>query len=89
MARIALLLLAFAYLSVPLLAAAAMLIAGAIAVAAQRSQDADEIIELIRPELGPLIIQKLCGVREPLRVMTLEGGLEGLLGQAMRSDAAV
>ena len=61
-------------------------IAGAVAVVAQRTQDADEIVELIRPELGPLIIQKLCGVREPLRVMTLEGGLEGLLGQAMRAD---
>ncbi len=63
-------------------------IAGAIAVAAPRTQDPDELVELIRPELGPLIIQKLCGVREPLRVMTLEGGLEGLLGQAARADAA-
>ncbi len=36
-------------------------IAAAIAVAAQRTLDADEIIELIRPELGGLIIQKLCG----------------------------
>jgi len=61
-------------------------IAGAISVAAQRTQDAEEIIETIRPELGALIIQKLCGVREPLRVMTLEGQLEGLLGQAMRAD---
>ena len=61
-------------------------IAAAVAVAAQRSTDADEIIEAIRPELGALIIQKLCGVREPLRVMTLEGQLEGLLGQAVRSD---
>jgi flagellar biosynthesis protein FlhA len=61
-------------------------IAAAIAVAAQKSPDADEIIEMIRPELGGLIIQKLCGVREPLRVMTLEGQLEGLLGQAVRSD---
>ena len=61
-------------------------IAQAISVAAQRTQDAEEIIEMIRPDLGPLIIQKLCGVREPLRVMTLEGQLEGLLGQAMRND---
>jgi len=61
-------------------------IASAIAVAAQKTLDADEIVELIRPELGPLIIEKLCGVREPLRVMTLEGGLEGLLGQAVRGD---
>ncbi len=61
-------------------------IAAAIALAAQKTADADEIIELIRPELGPLIIQRLCGVREPLRVMTLEGQLEALLGQAIRSD---
>ncbi|WP_431312139.1 flagellar biosynthesis protein FlhA [Sphingomonas immobilis] len=61
-------------------------IAAAIAVAAQKSLDAEEIVELIRPELGGLIIGKLCGVREPLRVMTLEGQLEGLLGQAVRSD---
>ena len=61
-------------------------IAAAIAVAAQRSADADEIVELIRPDLGGLIIQKLCGVREPLRVMTLDGALEGLLGQALRGD---
>ena len=61
-------------------------IAAAIALAAQRSNDAGEIIELIRPELGPLIIARLAGVREPLRVMTLEGGLEQLLGQAMRND---
>ncbi|UIJ45446.1 flagellar biosynthesis protein FlhA [Sphingomonas cannabina] len=63
-------------------------IAAAIAVAAQRTADAEEVIELIRPELGGLIIQKLCGVREPLRVMTLEGQLEALLGQAVRSDPA-
>ncbi len=61
-------------------------IAAAIALAAQKTGDADEIVELIRPELGPLIIQRLCGVREPLRVMTLEGQLEALLGQAIRSD---
>jgi flagellar biosynthesis protein FlhA len=61
-------------------------IAAAIASAAQKTLDADEIVETIRPELGPLIIQKLCGVREPLRVMTLEGQLEALLGQAVRSD---
>jgi flagellar biosynthesis protein FlhA len=61
-------------------------IAAALVVAAQRTQDADELIEAIRPELGMLIIQKLCGMHEPLRVMTLEGSLEGLLAQAVRSD---
>ncbi len=61
-------------------------IAAAIAVAAQRTLDAEELIEAIRPELGALIIQKMCGPREALRVMTLEGQLEALLGQAVRSD---
>ncbi len=61
-------------------------IAAAIAGAAQRTADPEELVELIRPDLGALIIQKLCGMREPLRVMTLEGGLESLLGQAVRSD---
>lgn len=61
-------------------------IAAAIAAAAQQTLDGEEIIELIRPALGALIIQKLCGMREPLRVMTLEGGLEALLGQAVRAD---
>ena len=61
-------------------------IATAISVAASRTQDADDLLELVRPALGGLIIQKLCGVREPLRVMTLEGQLEGILGQAMRAD---
>ena len=63
-------------------------IAAAIAVAAQRTLDAEELVEAIRPDLGPLIIQRLCGPREPLRVMTLEGQLEAILGQAIRSDPA-
>ena len=63
-------------------------IAAAIAAVAPSASSAEEIVEAIRPELGALIIQKLCGVREPLRVMTLEGQLEALLGQAIRSDPA-
>ena len=63
-------------------------IAAAIALAAQKTLDPEELVELVRPELGGLIIQKICGVREPLRVMTLEGQLEGLLGQAVRADPA-
>jgi flagellar biosynthesis protein FlhA len=61
-------------------------IAAAIAVAAQRTLDPEELVEAIRPDLGALIIQRLCGPREPLKVMTLEGGLEAILGQAVRSD---
>ncbi|KQU61716.1 flagellar biosynthesis protein FlhA [Sphingomonas sp. Leaf339] len=63
-------------------------LASAIAVAAQRTQDPEDLMEAIRPTIGPLVIQKLCGVREPLRVMTLEGQLEALLGQAMRADTS-
>ena len=63
-------------------------IAASVAVAAQRTLDPEELVEAIRPDLGPLIIQRLCGPREALRVMTLEGGLEAILGQAVRSDPA-
>jgi flagellar biosynthesis protein FlhA len=63
-------------------------IAAAVAVAAQRTLDPEELVEAIRPDLGALIIQRLCGPREALRVMTLEGGLEAILGQAVRSDPA-
>jgi flagellar biosynthesis protein FlhA len=63
-------------------------IAAAIAVAAQRTLDPEELVEAIRPDLGALIIQRICGPREALRVMTLEGGLEAILGQAVRSDPA-
>ena len=63
-------------------------IAAAIANAAQRTLDPEELVEAIRPDLGPLIIQRLCGPREPLRVMTLEGQLEAILSQAVRSDPA-
>jgi flagellar biosynthesis protein FlhA len=63
-------------------------IAASIANAAQRTLDPEELVEAIRPDLGALIIQRLCGPREPLRVMTLEGGLEAILGQAVRSDPA-
>ena len=63
-------------------------IAAAVAVAAQRTLDPEELVEAIRPDLGPLIIQRLCGPRDPLRVMTLEGSLEAILGQAVRSDPA-
>lgn len=61
-------------------------IAAAIAVAAQKTLDAEELIEAIRPDLGALIVQKMCGPREALRVMTLDGQLEALLGQAVRAD---
>ena len=61
-------------------------IAAAIAIAAQKTLDAEELIEAIRPDLGALIIQKMCGPREALRVMTLDGQLEALLGQAVRAD---
>ncbi|NJC34754.1 flagellar biosynthesis protein FlhA [Sphingomonas jejuensis] len=63
-------------------------IASAITVAAQRTHDPVELVEAIRPTLGPLIIARLCGHHEPLRVMTLDGGLEAILGQAVRSDPA-
>ncbi len=51
-----------------------------------RSQDATELTELARPALGGLIVQKLCGIREQLKIITLDGELEQLLVASVRAD---
>ncbi len=58
----------------------------ALASAAPKSQDPAELTELIRPALGGLIVQKLCGVRETLKIVTFDGELEQLLVASVRAD---
>ena len=50
-----------------------------------RSQDAAELTELIRPALGPAIIQTLAGLREPVTAIALDPALEALLAGAVRA----
>ena len=58
----------------------------ALAAAAPRTQDPAELTEAIRPALGGLIVQKLCGVREALKIVTFDGELEQLLVASVRAD---
>lgn len=58
----------------------------ALAAASARSSDPNELTELIRPALGGLIIQKLCSVKEALRIVTFDSELEQLLIASVRSD---
>ena len=52
---------------------------------ASRSQDAAELTELIRPALGPAIIQTLAALREPVTAIALDPALEALLAGAVRA----
>lgn len=58
----------------------------ALAGVSHRTQDPVELTELIRPALGGLIVQKLCGLKEQLKIITLDGDLEQLLVSSVRAD---
>src|SRR3546814_5036232 len=45
-----------------------------------------ELTELIRPALGGLIVQRLCGLKDQLKIITLDGDLEQLLVSSVRAD---
>ncbi len=57
----------------------------ALVTAAPRSADAAELAELIRPSLGPAIVQTLAGLREPVTALALDPALESLLASAVRA----
>jgi flagellar biosynthesis protein FlhA len=65
-------------------------IAEAMAEAARTESDPVQLAESVRQRIGALIVQTIVGVRAPLPVVTLDGGLESLLAQAVRTgrDAA-
>ncbi len=58
----------------------------ALSGVSHRTQDAGDLTELVRPALGGLIVQKLCGIREQLKIITLDGELEQLLVASVRAD---
>ncbi len=60
-------------------------IVAALVAAAARSQDAGELAELVRPALGPAIVQTLAGLREPVAAIALDPLLENLLAGAVRA----
>ncbi len=53
--------------------------------AAREQTDPAAMLEAVRLRIGPIIIQTLVPMRMPLPVVTLDGGLEALLAQAVRA----
>jgi len=60
-------------------------IAEAMVEAAREQTDPAAMLEAVRLHIGPIIIQTLVPMRMPLPVVTLDGGLEALLAQAVRA----
>jgi flagellar biosynthesis protein FlhA len=60
-------------------------IVSGLAGVATKATDPADLTELLRPALGGLIVQSLCGVREPLTAISFDGALEDLLSQAVRA----
>jgi flagellar biosynthesis protein FlhA len=55
--------------------------------ASARSQDPEQLISLIRPRMGRMIVQQLLENRESLAVMTLEPSLEQMLHNALQQGS--
>ncbi len=60
-------------------------IVAALTAQAPRTQEPGELAELIRPVLGPAIVQAIADLREPVTAIALDPALEQLLGQAVRA----
>ena len=60
-------------------------IAEAMVEAAREETDPVQLVEAVRQRIGALIVQTIVPVKMPLPVVTLDGGLEGLLNQAVRT----
>jgi flagellar biosynthesis protein FlhA len=60
-------------------------IAEAMADAARDETDPVQLVEAVRQRIGALIVQSMVPVKMPLPVVTLDGGLESLLTQAVRT----
>lgn len=52
--------------------------------ASREDPNHNDLVEQVRKRIGPIIVQSICG-EAPLRVMTLDVGLEALLAQASRA----
>jgi flagellar biosynthesis protein FlhA len=60
-------------------------IVAALVANAGSSPDPAELAEIIRPALGPAIVQTLASLREPVAAITLDPALEQLLASAVRA----
>ncbi len=54
-------------------------------LASEKSREVDELVDAVRVALGPLIIQRVCGPKEALSVITLDPALEQVIMQNARA----
>ena len=62
-------------------------ILSALALGLQQSQDHDRLVELVRAELGGLIVARICAPGERLPVMTLDAQLEAAIVSGLSDPA--
>ena len=55
------------------------------AMAGAKSREIEDLVDTARVALGPIIVQRVCGPREPLSVITLDPGLEQIIVQNARA----
>ena len=59
-------------------------ILAALGQAVQQSTDHDRLVDIVRAELGPLIVGRICTAHQRLPVITLDAGLEAMIVQGMQ-----
>ena len=59
-------------------------ILSALSAAVQQTVDHDRLVDILRAELGGLLVARCCGPTERLPVLTLEAGLEAAIVQGMQ-----
>ncbi len=64
-----------------------MPILSSLSRAVQQTVDHDRLVELLRADLGALIVGRICSPHERLPVLTLEAGLEQAIVQGMHDPA--
>ena len=58
-----------------------------LAMALQRTQDFNELVDQVRIDLGPQLVGQLCAPNERLKVATLDAALEGAILGGMKDPA--
>ena len=54
-------------------------------LASEKSREVEELVDAVRVALGPIIIQRVCGPKEALSVVTLDPSLEQIIVQNSRA----
>ena len=54
-------------------------------LASEKGREVDELVDAVRVALGPIIIQRVCGPKETLSVVTLDPSLEQVIVQNARA----